>query len=734
LSSFILNGQSNADIERGSGSIFQGEDNVIRRKSRFGASFWTIQATSLAVTISSSARGDVSATWNGSTNNWSDAAAWSTNPYYPNNGTPLGLDYDVTISSGNITLDVNPTIQTLKFSGGVLSISNTLTIDGLFTWTGGSIGVNQVNADGGFALQGSVLAFSVGTITNPSGEISTIGSMGSSCSLYLADEGTLDNAGTLNVVDGDIFDAGGDVARTIENSGSLNANDAGGTVQIGGGLTFVNTGTVNAQAGELLLATTNTESIAGTFNVSSGATLAFGGTLTLGSSASLSGDGALAFTAGMVTINTSSINVSGAIDMTGGSAIFNANETLDATLNFSGGVLTPYTGVTLTAAHGIAFGSNTPILDIGTLTNPAGQTATFGASGEANLDLADDATFDNAGTVAATNGGIFDVGGGESRNVVNSGTFNSSDAGGTIEIGSGLTFNNSGTINIKSGTMAINAMYTGTSTGTIDVSSGATLNVGGPFAQPAGITNNGSLVFASTASTVGKISGSGSLTIDSGTAQVDVGSGASSVAQLNIVNGTLDLTNNSMLIHYGSGTDPIASVRADLLSGYNGGAWNGSGIDSSSAAANSVSYGLGYADSADAGNPAGLSSGTIEIAYTLLGDANLSGVVDGVDFGIVAANFNKGVTGWDQGDFNYDNVVDGADFADLAANFNKGASGAAIGLPAYDDLALMEFAAANGLLADVPEPAAGGLIVAAICGAMARRRRSRADSGSIARI
>jgi hypothetical protein len=92
---------------------------------------------------------------------------------------------------------------------------------------------------------------------------------------------------------------------------------------------------------------------------------------------------------------------------------------------------------------------------------------------------------------------------------------------------------------------------------------------------------------------------------------------------------------------------------------------------------------MGYADSADAGNPANLPAGTIKIMYTLLGDANLDGVVDGTDFAIVADNLNKGVTGWDQGDFNYDGVVDGTDFGDLAPNFNKGANIlAGLGTPA----------------------------------------------------
>ena len=78
---------------------------------------------------------------------------------------------------------------------------------------------------------------------------------------------------------------------------------------------------------------------------------------------------------------------------------------------------------------------------------------------------------------------------------------------------------------------------------------------------------------------------------------------------------------------------------------------------------------------------------------------DLNRIVNGVDFGILAANFNTAVTSWDQGDFNYDNIVNGIDFAQLAANFNKGASGAAAGAAAADFAALDLFAAANGLLA-----------------------------------
>jgi autotransporter-associated beta strand protein len=215
------------------------------------------------------------------------------------------------------------------------------------------------------------------------------------------------------------------------------------------------------------------------------------------------------------------------------------------------------------------------------------------------------------------------------------------------------------------------------------------------------------------------------VTITNGTLRLAASTGLATITSLSITgNGGFDLANNHVIINYGSGPDPIASIAALLATGYNNGAWNGmGGIVSSTAAANSASYGLGYADFADASNPAGLASGQIEIAYTLLGDANLDHSVNGVDFGILAANFNKSVSRWDQGDFNYDNTVNGVDFGDLAANFNKGASGVAVGESALSDPAIVAFAQANGLMADLPEPTAASFVIISVAAMSSRRRR-----------
>ncbi len=208
----------------------------------------------------------------------------------------------------------------------------------------------------------------------------------------------------------------------------------------------------------------------------------------------------------------------------------------------------------------------------------------------------------------------------------------------------------------------------------------------------------------------------------SATVTVTGATGATILTLDNLSNsGTINLQNNEMILNY-TDTDPISTIRAQLITGYNNGLWNGAGIASSAAAANQNDA-LGYADGAD-NVVAGLSSGQIEIKFTIYGDANLDGVVSGDDFSILVANLGKSAAAWDQGDFNYDGVVSGEDFSLLVSNLGNAANGAAITLPAADMAAIDAFAAANGLMADVPEPTSAALLaIAAISLSITRRRR-----------
>jgi arabinogalactan endo-1,4-beta-galactosidase len=286
---------------------------------------------------------------------------------------------------------------------------------------------------------------------------------------------------------------------------------------------------------------------------------------------------------------------------------------------------------------------------------------------------------------------------------------------------------------VQQGAQVIDVPVTIASSSIFAASSGASLTIGSPLVVNAGqmltLSGSGTINYQSSVT----VSNTASMTFGNSThvTSLSVGTGATvAIAGTQDLletdaltnNGTIDVQSNGLLINYGSGPDPVASIRALLASGYNGGAWNGTGIVSSTAAAASGTYGVGYVDGADGVSTPLATTGQIIIEYALLGDANLDGVVNGVDFGILAANFNKGVTAWDQGDFNYDNAVNGVDFGYLASNFNRGSNGGAA-VSAGDIAALQAFAAANGLLADLPEPGsfAAGLFVA---GALLRRRSS----------
>ena len=57
--------------------------------------------------------------------------------------------------------------------------------------------------------------------------------------------------------------------------------------------------------------------------------------------------------------------------------------------------------------------------------------------------------------------------------------------------------------------------------------------------------------------------------------------------------------------------------------------------------------------------------------YTLNGDADLNGTVNGADLNTVLSNYNKTGMSWSQGDFNYDGTVNGADLNTVLSNYNQ---------------------------------------------------------------
>jgi autotransporter-associated beta strand protein len=140
--------------------------------------------------------------------------------------------------------------------------------------------------------------------------------------------------------------------------------------------------------------------------------------------------------------------------------------------------------------------------------------------------------------------------------------------------------------------------------------------------------------------------------------------------------GTLDLANNAMIVRGGD----LNAITAQISTGFaasTGGYWNGPGINSSAAATDPLAItALGVLDNFDfgytnlVGVPLNGLSHDVLVRFTFYGDADLNGVLNGLDYGLTdnGAN-NPAVTGWFNGDFDYNNAVGASDFVLLDNSF-----------------------------------------------------------------
>jgi hypothetical protein len=429
----------------------------------------------------------------------------------------------------------------------------------------------------------------------------------------------------------------------------------------------------------------------------------------------------------------------GTFDQTGGTATFSgtgggfANNNLALALGGTGGLrdspFAPGVGYYNLSGGELDVLNNEDIGADGTGTfTQTGGTHSIGTGD--NLYIGSDADifgdignglYSLSGTGTLTVGGNMYVGGSPDNGAGGTGAFSVSGGEATID-GTLEIWNTAGTsVTISGGS----------------VTAGNTINMA-TITQTGGTSNLGALTSTGSIS-VGNSSGASasmtvsalqqnSVTINS-TGSVKVTGGSANAIDSLTINGSgkLDLTNVELIVNYAPGTQASvdAAIRGYLVSGYNGGTWTGAGIDSSIAAlpANNSAYGIGYADGAD-DVVTGLSSGQIEVKYTLYGDANLDDVVSGDDFSILVGNLGKSAAAWDKGDFNYDGVVSGDDFSLLVGNLGRHSNGPDVILPASDFAAIDAFAAANGLMADVPEPTSGGIIVLTGMSALICRKRS----------
>lgn len=499
-----------------------------------------------------------------------------------NTGTAFAGSGVFSIAGGTLTIndDVDGP-SNLVLNSGQINGSDDLTLPGLFTWAGGTLGGTgtttipngatlTINGSNEKTINGGHILNIVGTATwSGSGNIAA------------TDDPIIQNFGTFSIQQAEQFSGAG----SFDNNGTLNVA-AGTLVSIfGGGAQLNNGGTVNVTSGTFRLDSGGFNTA--TINLSANTVLDFdGGTFQVSGSPSLSGTGVYQLEAGTLTVNA---NVS------------------VAKLNISGGTLNGTGTVTVT---GTANWTDGDIDGGGTLTIPAGGTLNISSSSDKSLkgghvlNNAGTATWSGTGLLqtdgdaAVNNSGTFNINGGQFYSGAsafnNSGTLNVSAGSDTAEFANGAVLNNTGTLNVKSGKLKLEDG--GSDSGTTNVSAGATLSFdGGTFLVTGTPTfpGLGTLSLAAGTLTFNTNATVSTLDVNAGTLN---GSGTVTVsAVLNWLGGALDgsgtmtVGTNGVLNINGSETKQLSN--GHTLNSGGTATWAGSGAIEMSNDANLVNTG-----------------------------------------------------------------------------------------------------------------------------------------------
>ncbi|MBL0921183.1 MAG: hypothetical protein IBJ10_03530 [Phycisphaerales bacterium] len=379
---------------------------------------------------------------------WSDGANWSTNPFYPSNGSGAGAFHAVisaigepylvhmntvapidrlTMDSADATLEVAGILEildegwitagTLHVSTGFIVGTGHLTTHAEMLWTGGGMhggGTTRIAEGGVLRMQGAAAkALTSRTLINDGltvwteGEWWVSGASIENNGHFIADAalGMLTGLG-FSLPAGTNFNNHG----VFTKSGAAEARLLAGSTPF----RFNNHGLVEVDQGVLALLGGGDHS--GSFAVASGGLLRFSGEHTLSSGASIAGAGELSIVGGTFN-HFGSTALSGPLAVSGGVSNFHGSTSLGAA-TFSGGNATFHQAPKL-GAMTIAGGDVR--VHGGEWTLPAGATLSSGSLG-GDADLVVGSTFSwNGGTLAGKgalrveSGAMMTLGGGGSK-------------------------------------------------------------------------------------------------------------------------------------------------------------------------------------------------------------------------------------------------------------------------------------------------------------------------------
>lgn len=454
------------------------------------------------------------ATWFGGADVWSNTGRWS-------GGVVPNGNFNALINAGTATLDADYAIVGLTL-GGTLAGAQTLTTSGLAS-LGGTINGTTLQANGGISLTASTFLDGA-TINHATGQTFTQSTAGAT--LLFGNGAVVNNAGIYNAQNDGGLSPNGGSGNAFFNTGVFNRTTSSGNFTVGN-VAFHNSGTVNVQSGALVLNGGGVST--GGFNVSSGATLRVG-SATLAAGSSVTGAGTLEISStlrisGNTTLGSGNTDVQGGIDFT----VAGATATVSS-LNLAGDI--QGAGTLRLAGIGQIPAGFSIFIDQATVQIDTGRTLTHAGS---TAFLTSGARFQNNGTLVATGNGGF-VGGSGGGSIVNAsgGTFSRTTGTGAFTVGSGIAFDNQGTVGVSSGTLSFNGSVSQVSAGTLTggtwivngTTGSATLN-GSAFGS--GVTTNAATVLllgagANFASLAPLAANSGTLSLSAGATFTTVGS------------------------------------------------------------------------------------------------------------------------------------------------------------------------------------------------------------------
>lgn len=361
-----------------------------------------------------------------------------------------------------------------QFTNGGTVDTVTLTVEGEVDWLAGDLnargegaaieiaatGVLDWQAASNSELGPDLLNGPVGLVHNAGTFVRSAPESGVAGTVIVRRNWTFENDGVLSVEAGTMQFANN--STNFTNDGSVQVSGVGTTLRLGGGTS------------------------GGTFDVAASSVLTFN-TSSIVSKHTLTGSGAVITNAGTVNIegyvdfnSDASMSGAGVFNMKSGVLGGDAPLAIEA-LNWSGGSIVNTGGITIPStdtatvsgngAKGLSTGGLLTIVGTTNVTGGGAIYTTAPAASPANLVIAEDGLLDIHTDADLTDNNQ----GGRGGVLANSGTLRKSIADGLTVIEAAWQLENQGTLDVDTGTLAIESDFLHTGTGAIDVAADATL-------------------------------------------------------------------------------------------------------------------------------------------------------------------------------------------------------------------------------------------------------------------